>query len=148
VAADEFAEQKRQMLDPWERGEKPKVLPKPNPESVRPGPDPEPPYPSGIFEDPEAPFPTVEFLAVNRWQGVLGGAKFAIYAGTAGYDRMQTGRLYCIVYDDSWNITRSRVIDLPQAGALRITQREGSALFATAKSGQRFVLNIPTLTLL
>jgi len=145
---DDFDEQKRQMLDPWERDEDPEVLfPKPDPDAARPSPEPEPPYPTGIFEDREAPFATAEFMAVNRWQGVLDGARYTVYAGNAGYDRMRTGRLHCVVFDDSWNIIRSRAIDVAHSGSLRITGREGTDLLVAADSGRRLVLDIPTLSI-
>ena len=43
-------------------------------------------WPTGIFDDQEAPAPGMVFLASNRWVGLVDGVSVAVYAGVSGED--------------------------------------------------------------
>ncbi|HSF26321.1 MAG TPA: hypothetical protein VLC50_02265 [Actinomycetes bacterium] len=85
------------------------------------------PWPEGIFEDPEAPFPGMEFLGTNRWVGRVGGHTVAVFAGRSGSDE-SVGRLQVVVAGRSMNVESGATVALAGAGALRVVSAEGAML--------------------
>lgn len=80
----------------------------------------------GIFEEREAPAPSIDFLATNRWTGLIDGREVTVYAGTAGWERPETGMIM-VVWTDA-DVTGAVGVRLSQAaaGALRVTDfRDG-----------------------
>ena len=94
-------------------------------------------WPTGIFEDSEAPASGMDFLGTNRWVGQVGAAYLAVYAGTAGDDDPGTGRILAVRSDGQSGYT----LDLPGAGALRVVAAEGSTLTVADAKGTSHVLN-------
>lgn len=85
------------------------------------------PWPEGIFEDPEAPFPGMEFLGTNRWVGQAGGHTVAVFAGRSGSDE-SVGRLQVVVAGPSMNVESGATVDLAGTGALRVVSADGAML--------------------
>lgn len=82
------------------------------------------PWPAGIFDESEAPFPAGRYVIVNRWQLDFGGHHVVVYAGALGTDPSQ-GVLVVMVYAmDSSTVSIHEIRSAGRQGALRI----GSAL--------------------
>lgn len=99
-------------------------------------------WPTGIFEDPEAPASGGDFLGSNRWVGLVGDTTVAVYAGVSGTDAT-TGRLLIAV--DGPTITGAR-IDLAGSGALRVASADGAVLSITDVSGHTHLFDVATRT--
>lgn len=95
------------------------------------------PWPTGIFEDSEAPASGMDFLGSNRWVGQVGDGYLAVYAGTAGDDNPTTGRVMALWSDGRTGYT----LDLPGAGPLRIVSADGSTLTIIDSTGETHVLD-------
>ncbi|HEX2893648.1 MAG TPA: hypothetical protein VHO29_06555 [Marmoricola sp.] len=104
-------------------------------------------WPTGIFEDPEAPAPGSVFLGTNRWVGNLGGQSVAVYAGRAGDDET-TGRVLIAWATPSGETERQVSLDLPGAGALRVQDGAADAAVVTIRdaAGVDHQLNVASGT--
>jgi len=95
-------------------------------------------WPTGIFQDTEAPAPGGVFLGTNRWVGPVAGTTVAVYAGVSGSDPT-TGRLLVVVEGPTLDPT---TVDLPGSGALTATSADGDLLTVTDASGATHVFDV------
>lgn len=97
-------------------------------------------WPTGIFQDTEAPAPGSVFLGTNRWVGEAGDHIAAVYAGVSGSDA-STGRLLIAVDGPTMTPT---TVDLTGSGALRVASADGSVLSITDAGGRTHLFDART----
>lgn len=93
-------------------------------------------WPTGIFEDSEAPAPGVVFLGSNRWVGKIGDHYLAVYAGRSGEDPA-TGRVMAVSSVGDMN---GYTLDLPGTGALKVIAAAGPVITLQDEHGGLHVL--------
>ena len=103
-----------------------------------------PPAPTGIIEEIVAPFPAADFLATNRWQGIIGGQLVAVIAG--GRPNTTLGLLAVLTFDkEGVNIVETRRFELPgQPGRARVVSANGTSVTIQTESGKRFTIDAST----
>ncbi|MCA1645496.1 MAG: hypothetical protein LC797_08530 [Chloroflexi bacterium] len=103
-----------------------------------------PPAPTGIIEEIVAPFPAADFLATNRWQGIIGGQLVAVIAG--GRPNTALGQLAVLTFDkEGTNVVETRRFELPGApGRARVASASGSIILIQTDSGKRFTIDAST----
>ena len=106
-----------------------------------------PPAPTGVLETHDAPFPTTEFLASNRWQGVIGGRLVSVIAG--GIPNSTTGVLMVLGFsEDTTKIIDSQRVILPGApGSARVLSATGTLVQIQTASGKQFTFDAATRVL-
>jgi hypothetical protein len=119
----------------------PSGVTKPDEQAARPADEPQPAYPTGIFTDQEAPAPAAQFLALNRWQGIVDGRQVAVYAGRAG-ENPGVGRIL-LVSKDATGVTTGQWIDTPD-GPVQVVAVKGSFIVLRGQSGTGFLLDPAT----
>ena len=93
------------------------------------------PWPAGILEESEAPFPAGRYGIVNRWQQDFGGHHVVIYAGALGTDPSQ-GVLVVMLYAmDSSTVSIQEIRSPGRQGPLRIMNELGRVLTARSSTG-------------
>ena len=93
------------------------------------------PWPAGIFDETEAPFPAGRYVIVNRWQQDFGGHHVVVYAGAVGTDPSQ-GVLVVMTYAlDSSSVSIHEIRSSGGKGALRIGSALGRVLTVRAATG-------------
>ncbi len=105
------------------------------------------PWPSGIFERSQAPFPSMLYRISNQWQDIVGGVHVQVYAGeetatpSLGVVIVQTTSLDLLTSQDA-------VYQAPSMGGmLRIVAVHGSQLTLDAANGATFTFDVPTRSL-
>ena len=100
-----------------------------------------PPAPTGVLDTSVAPFPAVEFLATNRWNGFVGDHLVAVIAG--GPANTQLARLAVITFDrEGVNALDVMWVELPGSpGRPRVASAAGANLVITTESGRRFAFD-------
>lgn len=93
-------------------------------------------WPTGIFEDSEAPAPGVVFLGNNRWVGKIGDHYVAVHAGRSGEDPT-TGRVLAV---SSHGDMDGYTLDLPGTGALTVIAAVGPVVTLKDEDGRLYVL--------
>lgn len=88
-------------------------------------------WPTGIFEDAEAPAPGSVFLGTNRWVGQVDAGYLVVHAGRSGTDE-STGRVLALWSDSA---RQSYTLDLEGVGALHITDADGTTLVLVDAEG-------------
>lgn len=100
------------------------------------------PWPTGIFQDNEAPASTDEFVATNRWVGAAAdGQSIAVYAGVSGTDPT-AGRILVL---KEGTPTSSTWIEMPGSGALRVESADGTVVTLVDPAGKEHVFDAATL---
>lgn len=89
------------------------------------------PWPTGIFDDAEAPASGSFFLGTNRWVGKGEGSYLVVHAGRSGSDDL-TGRVLALWSDDN---RIGYTLDLERVGALRILKADESVLVMVDSEG-------------
>lgn len=93
------------------------------------------PWPAGIFDESEAPFPAGRYGIVNRWQQDFGGHHVVVYAGALGTDPLQ-GVLVVMIYAmDSSTVSIQEIRSSGRQGALRIGSALGRRLTVRPATG-------------
>jgi len=93
------------------------------------------PWPSGIFDESEAPFPAGRYAIVNRWQQDFGGHHVVVYAGALGSDPSQ-GVVVVMVYAmDSSAVSIQELTSSSRQGQLRIGNVLGRVLTLRSSTG-------------
>ena len=108
-----------------------------DPDGARPSSDPVglEAWPSGIFDDQEAPFPAAQYLVQNRWQQDVGLNHVVVYAGALGSDESQGVLVLQILSMDLSRVSTREVLGSSGSGALRITAAAGHILTVRSDSG-------------
>jgi len=103
-----------------------------------------PPAPTGILELTVAPFPAADFLAVNRWQGIVAGQLVAVIAG--GRPNTPLALVAVITFDaDGGNALETRRFELPgQSGRARVVSASGTTITVQTDGGKRFTIDAST----
>lgn len=103
-----------------------------------------PPAPTGIIEEIVAPFPAADFLATNRWQGIIGGQLVAVIAG--GRPNTALALLAVLTFDkEGVNVVDARRFELPgQPGRARVVSANGTTITIQTESGKRFTIDAST----
>lgn len=106
-----------------------------------------PPAPMGIIEETVAPFPAADFLATNRWQGIIGGQLVAVIAG--GRPNTALAQLAVLTFDkEGVNVVETRRFELPgQPGRARVVSANGTTVTLQTDSGKRFTFDASTKVL-
>jgi hypothetical protein len=93
--------------------------------------------------DCEAPMPTVDFVCTSFWQDVVAGDRYRVYAGTAGTDDPNTGRILVLKVGTSGVPDGTKI---PGAGWLKITAADPNTgtLDLQSESGSTYVFNVLT----
>jgi hypothetical protein len=92
-------------------------------------------WPTGIFEDPEAPARASEFVGTNRWVGQGGPGTLAVWAGRSGED-VTRGRVLVGTFDGQQQVVSRDTVDLPATGPLRIVSAHGVVLRLVDAAGR------------
>jgi hypothetical protein len=101
------------------------------------------PAPTGIIEEIVAPFPSAEFLATNRWQGIVGGQLVAVIAG--GRPDTALALLAVLVFDKEGNVVETRRVELPgQSGRAHVVSASGTIITIQTDGGKRFTIDAST----
>ena len=115
--------------------------------TTKPEPRPLPTWPSGIFAEQQAPFPSTTIAVENQWQANdLGGVHVQVYAGADGLDRSQGLVIVKTTSFDLKTVSASYHPTPLKAGAVRISHEKGELLTLTSKSGATFVFNVASRT--
>ena len=103
-----------------------------------------PPAPTGVLDTSVAPFPAVEFLATNRWNGFVGDHLVAVIAG--GPANTQLARLAVLTFDrEGVNVLDVMWVELPGSpGRPRVASAAGASLVITTQSGQTYAFDADT----
>jgi len=103
-----------------------------------------PPAPTGIIEEIVAPFPAADFLATNRWQGIIGGQLVAVIAG--GRPNTALAQLAVLTFDkEGINVVETRRFELPgQPGQARVVSASGTIITIQTDGGKRFTIDAST----
>lgn len=105
-----------------------------------------PPFPHGISDDTEVP-PTIrDFVAKNRWQGIIGTNAIIVYAGVT--DDNSQGAVVVQVMNETKKrqITKIQQIPTPsQDGFVTVTKEDGSVLTLTSEKGSTFTFDLNEL---
>lgn len=88
-------------------------------------------WPTGIFEDNEAPASGTVFLGTNRWVGRFGDDYVAVYAGRAG-DDPSVGTLIVAWSDPN---RPGKTVTVPGVGSLGVASVLGSVVTLRDSSG-------------
>ncbi len=101
---------------------------------------------TGIIEDNEAPASGSTFLGVDRWVGKVDGGYIVVYAGSAGVEAVTgkdsaDGRLLVQRLGPAGGVAQAWWIDVPKAGALRVTSFEGTMLVISDAHGGTHVFD-------
>ena len=107
-----------------------------DPAGARPSDDPAAePWPGGIFDEREAPFPAAEYTIQNRWQDDFGGRHVVAYAGSLG-DGSEVGVVVLQIFSMDLSQVSTRRFDPPTGhGPLRIIGVSGHVLTIRAGDG-------------
>lgn len=117
-----------------------RTAPDKNSDAGRPRATEEAPWPTGIFEDDEAPFPA-EQRVVNRWVGVIAGRRVAVYAGSS-VSNPREGLVIVMSFGSDGSPVRRTTHPTPvRAGPVRIVAAQGSRLSLAAADGQRLTFD-------
>lgn len=100
-------------------------------------------WPTGIFEDSEAPASGIDFLGSNRWSGTVNGRLLAVYAGRDG-STPSTGRLLVTSSAPDYSDGQRTFVDAPGAGTLHVDADRGTTLAISSTSGQRLAYDLQT----
>ena len=92
---------------------------KPDPSAAEPTPGPAEIAATGIVETDEAPFPSMQFLGVNRWQDYIDGNLVMVLFGSSGSDRNQ-GLVAVITEKPGGQTTTRWARTVARDGALRV----------------------------
>lgn len=93
-------------------------------------------WPTGIFDDPEAPASGTTFLGSNRWVGLVDGAYLVVYAGRSGADPT-TGMILAFWSDGRPGYSLYK----PGTGALTVVSARDAALTLRDEGGRTHVLH-------
>jgi hypothetical protein len=92
--------------------------------------------------DVDRPAPSVSFLTTNAWTGWFGGDYLAVYAGDAGYEKPNTGKVMVFTYDDDRTTPLIYSRTVPGTGALRVVAVDKPTVEVEAADGQPYVLDL------
>lgn len=105
------------------------------------------PWPSGIIQSGQAPFPAAEYTFLNQWQAVRGGVHVQVYAGSSPGDPSQG---LVVLRITSLDLHTSRAagpyLTSVKAGPVRITAAKGARLTLTSTSGAIFIFDVGSRT--
>jgi len=94
------------------------------------------PWPAGIFEGPDAPFPSSEVKIVNRWVEVADGRNVVVYAGSDAQDPEQGVLIFQVYSSDSLALLEGgRRASAEKAGPLRIIAANNGRLTIKPERG-------------
>ena len=120
-----------------------------NPKTPRPAATPEP-WPTGIFETPQAPFSTSLYQITNQWQGRIGDEFVQVYAGARTADPSQ-GVLVVLTTSaldlSDHTTTSGGFYPLVASGSLRIVAGDASGLSISSARGLAFTFDLKTRAL-
>lgn len=101
----------------------------------------------GIKTEVDPPAPSIDFGTTNAWFGRFHGAHVVVYAGDAGYERPETGKVIVFTYDDDRTNRLGYTRTVPGSGALKIVAIAKPIIELQDRSGARYELNLDTGTL-
>ena len=109
------------------------------------------PWPSGIFETPQAPFSPALYRIANQWQGRIGDEFVQVYAGAKTADPTQGVIVVlttsAIDLSDRTAQTGGFYLTTEKLGALRIVSATGTSLALVTPGGMQFVFDVASRAL-
>jgi len=110
------------------------------------------PWPSGIFESPQAPFTPALYRISNQWQGRIGDEFVQVFAGAKTADPSQGVVVVlttsAIDLSNRTPQTGGFYLTPEKLGALRIVSADGTHLTLATPSGKRFAFDVISRVLL
>lgn len=101
------------------------------------------PWPTGIFQENEAPFPSSTVRIANRSQQVLDGKHFVVYAGSLAQDPEQGILIVQVFSTDDLAVLDSAQRATPhRAGPLRIVAANGGRLTVKPERGEHVEFDV------
>jgi hypothetical protein len=129
----------QERLDGYQNPANKDEIPTPLPETPAP-------YPTGIFENTQPPYPAIDFTSKNMWQGVIGGNRVAVFAGAEGYEGNTRQGLLIVQVDDpqasQMDVTRHPTPHI--AGPIRIESVNGMIMHLSSTEGATYSFDLST----
>lgn len=126
----------------------PAPLAKPNPVAARPAASPDEPWPTGIFEEGQAPFPAAAVTVNNQWQGVVNGQYVQVYAGALPDAPAQGVVIVAVTTVDLQPVSTQWIAAPANSGTLRLVAERNLQLTLESTRGLSFVFDVPSRKLL
>lgn len=105
------------------------------------------PWPSGIFESRQAPFPAALYTITNQWQDVVSGMHVQVYAGAETSALSQGLVVVRTISPDLRMVQTATYRTAISDGALHIVASHGDQLTLTATKGASFIFDVVSRTL-
>lgn len=121
--------------------------PKPGAAEARPAFAPDGPWPTGIFEEGQAPFPASAVTVSNQWQGRLNGDYVRVYAGSLPNDPAQGVVIVSVVSADQEPVSTEWLKTPEKVGALRVVAAHHTQLTLESTTGLSFTFDVQTRSL-
>jgi hypothetical protein len=101
-------------------------------------------WPTGIFNNGQAPFPSEMYVFENQWQQVVDGNYVNVYAGALGTDPKQ-GVLVMVTRPDLTSQGNVTVyLTSTKTGSLHITQADNLLLGIVSQNGSTYKFDVAT----